>query len=243
MKPYYVHKYSAFDLIQIPTLKDNYSYIIKADKVIVIDPGEAQPIINICEELQLQPTHILNTHHHWDHTDGNLLLQQKFRCEILGSALDASRIPGLTKKLDSGPLQIGRVRGEILTSPGHTAGHVLFYVATESILFTGDVLFCGGCGRVFEGSMEEMYFSLQKIKALPPSTQIFCGHEYSLKNLDFADHIGIKTDILRAAWQNMIAQQQPIVPSTLSTEFEVNPFLRAQSPEEFSRLRLLKDKF
>jgi hydroxyacylglutathione hydrolase len=244
MKSHYVHQFEGFDLIQIPTLRDNYTYVIKTSSAVaVIDPGEAGKVVKTCEQLGLKPTHIINTHHHWDHTDGNLELKEKFSCEIWGPEGDAKKIKGLTRSLKEGPLVFGGEEIQVYTAPGHTMGHMLLHFPKQKVLFTGDVLFCGGCGRVFEGTHQEMFASLQKIKALPSDTLIFCGHEYSLKNLEFAEASGITVDSTREKWKTQISNGMPTVPSTLETELKINPFLRAESAAEFSKLREQKDKF
>jgi len=245
MESHYLHQFESFKIIQIPILKDNYAYILTNEKcTAVIDPGDATPIISKCKELNLWPTHILNTHHHWDHTNGNLGIKEEFGCEVWGPLSEADRIPGLSKGLTEGPIILGGLNGQVLSAPGHTKAHILLYFKLDQILFTGDVLFCGGCGRLFEGSANEMYISLQKIKALPAQTRIFCGHEYSLKNLEFAKSVGIKNlETTEIAWTRQREKNIPTVPSTLELELKINPFLLARSVEEFTQLRLLKDNF
>lgn len=244
MKSHYVHQFEGFDLIQIPTLQDNYTYIVKtASAIAIVDPGEAPKVIDLCEELGLKPTHIINTHHHWDHTDGNSELAKRYGCEIWGPEGDASKIKGLNRALTEGSLDFGGQAAQIYSAPGHTMGHLLLHFPKQKVLFTGDVLFCGGCGRVFEGTHKDMFNSLQKIKSLPKDTLVFCGHEYSLNNLKFAEASGIAVESVREEWQDQIANGVPTVPSTIETELKVNPFLRAQTVDEFSKLRLQKDRF
>lgn len=237
------HKFSQIEITQLPILKDNYAYILKINSTYtIIDPGEATPVINFLKRQNLRPRYIINTHHHWDHTDGNLEIQEEFECEIWGPGTE--RIPGKTKELFEGPFEIAGLKGIILNAPGHTLGHVIIYFPTQNILFTGDVLFCGGCGRIFEGSMSEMFTSLQKIKNLPHKTQIFCGHEYSLKNIEFGKTVGISNlEPLETEWKMKIKNKIPTVPTTLEVELKINPFLRAKDVDEFSRLRILKDNF
>lgn len=244
MKSHYVHHFDGFELFQIPTLKDNYTYLLKTSSAIaVIDPGESAKVVEVCDQLKLKPTHIINTHHHWDHTDGNLELKEEFGCEIWGPKGDAAKIKGITKSLDEGSLNFGGESVNVFSAPGHTMGHILLHFPKQKILFTGDVLFCGGCGRVFEGTHADMYASLQKIKSLPKETQIFCGHEYSLSNLNFAKAVGVEVSKIKGVWESQIQGGSPTVPSTLEVELEINPFLRASSLEEFSNLRSQKDRF
>ena len=172
----------------IPCLSDNFSYLIhdkESDKVLIVDPAEYKACDNVIKKYK-KLDFILNTHHHADHVDGNLELKKKYNSKILGFELDKDRIPGIDILLkENQKHKIGKLEFEVIFVPGHTKGHVAFFFFREKIVFTGDTLFSLGCGRVFEGTHEEMFNSLNKIKNLPPDTKIYCGHEYTKTNLNF----------------------------------------------------------
>ena len=169
----------------IKCLKDNYSYLITdSDRnCIVIDPSESDPIIKIIEKKKLNLKFILNTHHHFDHIGGNDELKKKYSSEIVGFVKDKDRIPGIDISVsDNEVWKSGNFEAKIIYIPGHTSGHIAFYFYKNEILFSGDTLFSLGCGRVFEGTHEDMYNSLSKFKSLPLSTKVYCGHEYTYNN-------------------------------------------------------------
>ena len=172
----------------IPCLSDNFSYLIQdkeSDKVSIVDPAEYKACDNVIKKYK-KLDFILNTHHHADHVDGNLELKKKYNSKILGFELDKDRIPGIDILLkEDQKHKIGELEFEVIFVPGHTKGHVAFFFFKEKIVFTGDTLFSLGCGRVFEGTHEEMFNSLNKIKKLPSDTKIYCGHEYTKSNLNF----------------------------------------------------------
>ena len=247
----------------IPSLSDNYSYLIyekKSNTISIVDPGEFEAcdkVINKYKKLDF----ILNTHHHADHVGANLELKKKYSSKILGSNLDKDRIPGIDILLkENQKHKIGNLEFEVIFVPGHTKGHIAFFFSKEKVAFTGDTLFSLGCGRIFEGTHNEMLNSLNKIKNLPPDTKIYCGHEYTKSNLNFClayDRNNtflkeIEIDILKKLKSN-----HPTIPSTLDQEIKTNIFLRCNDPEikytlglndsseveVFSKLRDLKDTF
>ena len=173
----------------IPCLQDNYSYLIidkTNNSACVIDPSEPGPIINFINKNNIKLEYILNTHHHFDHIGGNEELKKKFGSTILGFKEDSHRIPKIDILLEDN--QIWRAKNftaQIIHIPGHTSGHICFHFFNEKLAFTGDTLFSLGCGRIFEGTYEEMFRSLNKIKSLPMETKIYCGHEYTLNNSKF----------------------------------------------------------
>ena len=184
----------------IKCLKDNYSYLITdSDRnSIVIDPSEADPIIKIVEKKKLNLQFILNTHHHFDHIGGNDELKKKYSSEIVGFKKDKDRIPGIDISVsDNEVWKSGNFEAKIIYIPGHTSGHIAFYFYKNEILFSGDTLFSLGCGRVFEGTHEDMYNSLSKFKSLPPSTKVYCGHEYTVSNLKFAMKVEPENDFIK----------------------------------------------
>ena len=189
------------EVAPILCLSDNYAYIIydkNTKKVGVVDPSEATPIIKYLKKKQLKLDFILNTHHHLDHIGGNMELKKKYSAKVVGFEGDKHRIPGIDIALkDREKLIFGNSEVEILHIPGHTLGHICFFFINEKLAFTGDTLFSLGCGRIFEGTHEQMFKSLNKIKKLPGKTKIYCGHEYTLKNAEFCikhdnDNINLK---------------------------------------------------
>ena len=184
----------------IPCLSDNFSYLIhdiESDKVSIVDPGEYKACDNVIKKYK-KLDFILNTHHHADHVDGNLELKKKYNSKVLGFELDKDRIPGIDILLkENQKHKIGKLEFEVFFVPGHTKGHIAFFFFKEKIIFTGDTLFSLGCGRVFEGTHEEMFSSLNKIKKLPPDTKIYCGHEYTKSNLNFCLKYDSKNTFLK----------------------------------------------
>ncbi len=247
----------------IPCLSDNYSYLIhekKTNTISIVDPSEfgaCDKVISRYKKLDF----ILNTHHHVDHVGANLELKKKYNAKILGSNSDKDRIPGIDILLKENQKQrIGNLEFEVMFIPGHTKGHVAFFFEKEKTAFTGDTLFSLGCGRVFEGTHEEMFNSLNKIKNLPQETKIYCGHEYTNSNLNFCLAYDSKNPLLKEKQidiQKKINSNQPTIPVTLGQEIKTNIFLRCNDPEikhalglkdsseveVFSKLRELKDSF
>ena len=233
----------------IKCLRDNYSYlIIDADNnACVIDPGESKPIINFIEKKNIKLKFILNTHHHYDHIGGNLELKKKYGLKIIGYSEDKNRIDGIDILLKNNEIwRSGNFLSKIIHVPGHTSGHICFYFYNDQIIFTGDTLFSLGCGRVFEGTYEEMYNSLSTLKKLPNNTKIYCGHEYTYDNSLFCIEYDKKNNILKKKIidiKNKLKKNIPTVPTTIKDELACNIFLRAKTLEEFSKLRDLKDNF
>ena len=247
----------------IPCLSDNYSYLInekETNTISIVDPAEfsaCDKVISKYKKLDF----ILNTHHHADHVGANLELKKKYNSKILGSDSDKDRIPGIDIFLKEKQKQkIGNLEFEVIFVPGHTRGHIAFFFNKEKVAFTGDTLFSLGCGRVFEGTHEEMFNSLSKIKNLPLDTKIYCGHEYTKSNLNFCLAYDTKNTFLKEKKtdvQKKLNSNQPTIPSTLGEEINTNIFLRCDDPEikhalglqdsseveVFSKLRDLKDSF
>ena len=247
----------------ISCLSDNYSYLIhdeESNTVAIIDPSEFKPCDKIIKKYN-KLDFILNTHHHADHVNGNLELKKKYNSKILGFSQDKRRIPGIDILLEENQKQkIGNLEFEVIFIPGHTKGHIAFFFSKEKIAFTGDTLFSLGCGRVFEGTHEEMFYSLNKIKNLPPDTKIYCGHEYTKSNLDFCLAYDTQNTSLKEKAidiQKKLNSNLPTIPTILGQEIRTNIFLRCNDPEiklaldlkdsseveVFSKLRDLKDSF
>lgn len=216
----------------IPCLTDNYAYLLQSGAFCaVIDPAETAAVDKALDGTQL--THILNTHHHWDHTGGNRDLKEKYGAQVIGPESDRSRIPAIDSGVseDSGWVFDGHAVS-ILEVPAHTRGAVA-YVFGDSV-FTGDTLFALGCGRLFEGPAEMMLASLRKIAALPDETKVYCGHEYTLGNARFAMTLEPGNRALQervTEIESLRTAGKPTVPSTIALEKATNPFLRPHSPE------------
>jgi hydroxyacylglutathione hydrolase len=234
----------------IKCLKDNYSYLIideKTKSACVVDPSEAKPIINFIEKNKIYLKFILNTHHHYDHVGGNKDLKKKYNAKVIGFEGDKDRIPEIDICLkDRESWKSKNFEFKIFHIPGHTSGHICFNFFKEKLLFTGDTLFSLGCGRIFEGTYEQMFNSLELIKSFSLETKIYCGHEYTLKNSDFCsihDKENSKLNEKILLIKQKLNKGLPTIPSTLKEELETNIFLRCNSIENFSKLRDLKDNF
>ena len=188
-----------------------------------------------------------NTHHHYDHVGGNNDLKKKYKLNIVGFKYDKDRIPEMDILVEDNQTWTDQdFESKIIHIPGHTSGHICFYFEKEKIAFTGDTLFSLGCGRIFEGTYEQMFESLNKLKKLPKETKIFCGHEYTLKNSVFCkkyeeNNKNLKKKIIEI--ENKLKNNLPTIPSTIEEELACNIFLRAKNLEDFSKLRDLKDNF
>ena len=234
----------------IPCLQDNYSYLIideSNNSACVIDPSEAYPIITFVENNDIKLKYILNTHHHFDHIGGNKELKKKFGSTIAGFKEDSHRIPEIDILLEDN--QIWKAQNfiaKIIHIPGHTSGHICFHFFNEKLVFTGDTLFSLGCGKIFEGSYEQMFDSLNKIKSLPEETKVYCGHEYTLNNSKFCAKYDTENLNLKKKIKNInkkITNGLPTIPSTIKEELDCNIFLRTKDLKSFSKLRDLKDNF
>ena len=234
----------------IRCLQDNYSYLIIDEtnkNVCVIDPSEADPISNYIEKNNLNLKYILNTHHHYDHVGGNIILKKKYNSKIIGFIGDKNRIPEIDILVEDGQIwKENNFEAKIYHIPGHTSGHIAFHFFKEKKVFTGDTLFSLGCGRIFEGTYEQMFNSLNKIKALPKETKIYCGHEYTLQNSKFCLANDSKNPKLKEkvlSIEKKLKNHLPTMPTILSEELEYNIFLKAKDIVSFSKLRDLKDNF
>lgn len=232
----------------VPVLTDNYSYIAQSgNDVAVIDPGEPGPLEIRLAEMGVTPTLILNTHHHSDHIAGNRQLKRKYGCKVIGPMADIKRMPDLDEGVKEGhTIRLGDETLRVIETPGHTSGHICIYAESAHILFAGDTLFSMGCGRLIEGTAEQMWNSLEKIMALPDDTQIYCGHEYTLSNAKFCIAIEKNNADIQARLsevQKLTANGKPTIPTTLAQEKKTNVFLRTGKAASFTQLRMLKDNF
>jgi hydroxyacylglutathione hydrolase len=222
----------------VPCLSDNYAYLIHdpdEDFCAIVDPSEARPVKAALKARGWRLTHILNTHHHPDHTGGNAALKSEYGAKVVGPGKDRDRIPALDEGVEEGShFALGSHRACVLEIPAHTRAHIAFAFEADGAVFTGDTLFAMGCGRLFEGTPEMMWQSLSKLMTLADSTRVYCGHEYTLNNGRFALTLEPGNADLTARMQEverLRASDAPTIPSTIGLEKRTNPFLRPQSAE------------
>ena len=225
---------SQLEVLRLPCLSDNYGWLVhdpQSGETACIDTPETAPIMSALESRGWQLSAIWNTHHHFDHAGNNLEIKEKTGCKIFGPAGEADKIPGLDEAVDEGDvIHLGNHQAHVLNVGGHTLGHIAYHLADDARAFVGDSLFALGCGRVFEGTMAQMWASLEKLNALPDGTQIYCAHEYTAANAAFA----VTIDPDNAALQKRVeeiaslrAEGHPTVPTEIALERATNPFLRA----------------
>lgn len=235
----------------VPVLDDNYVFLLSCGReAVLVDPAVAEPLIARLEQRQLELVAVLQTHHHHDHIGGTPELLRRWpACRVVAAAADRSRIPFQTDSVaDGDQLSLLGVPITVLAVPGHTRAHVAYHLPASGDLFVGDTLFVAGCGRLFEGTPEQLWQALQRLSALPPSTRIWCAHEYSAANLRWALEQVPAADPLTTALRQRLHQVQqlrlqglPSVPSTVADERATNLFVRSRSPAELAELRRHKD--
>ncbi|OYX43354.1 MAG: hydroxyacylglutathione hydrolase [Rhodobacterales bacterium 32-67-9] len=252
------------DIVTVPCLKDNYAYLahdVATGATAVVDVPEASPILNALREHGWRASHILITHHHDDHIAGVKALAAATGARVIGAAADVHRLPPLDEAVAEGDIvRIGMDEGRVIDVSGHTLGHVAYHFPASKVVFTADSLMALGCGRVFEGTMPQMWRSLSKLAALPPDTLVCSGHEYTAANARFALTIEPQNAALISRAEAVEAARRdgrPTVPTLLSEELATNPFLRAGLPEVkralgmpdagdaevFAEIRSRKDRF
>lgn len=256
----YSQTHNGIEITTLAALGDNYVYLIRAgDEAAIVDPGDARPVMKHVRALRIRPATILVTHHHFDHTGGNQELKEEFGCAVVGPR--DRRVPALDKGVGEGEsVAIGATEWRVMLVPGHTRTHIAFHCQAIGVLLTGDFLFTGGCGRLFEGTAEDMWKSLQRIMELPDDTVIYCGHDYAQENLEFARTIEPENQNIPARLAEISRRRaagEPSVPSSLLLEKQTNPFLRAGEPSvkrilgmpdasdarAFAELRARKNRF
>lgn len=237
-------------VIDVKNALQNYIWLIEdcqTKEVIVVDPTEADLVKKYCDEHQLSLKQIWLTHWHKDHIGGVPELITEKNIPVYGPREELSHIPFLSHPLmHDDQFEFNGLKIEIIAVPGHTLGHIVYFIDELDTVFCGDTLFAMGCGRMFEGTPEQFYHSLNRLASLPPRTQVYCTHEYTLSNAQFALHIEPENRAIqqRAEEIRQLRERgETTLPSTIELELETNPFLRVDSAEEFARIRALKDNF
>jgi hydroxyacylglutathione hydrolase len=238
------------EVVRIPVLSDNYVWLARENtsgEVMVVDPAVAAAVLDKAAELGWKITHIWNTHWHPDHTGGNAEIKAATGCTITGPAAEFERIPTLDVQVREGDVvRFGETQATVMEVPAHTAGHIAFHFAKEAIAFVGDTLFAMGCGRLFEGTAEQMYANMQRLAALPDNTHVYCAHEYTQSNGRYALVAEPDNDALIARMAEVDAARargEPTVPTTIGLERATNPFMRAKDADQLAERRAAKDGF
>ena len=249
---------------QFPCFQDNYGYLVRDEAsgiVAAIDSPEPDKINDVLLAENWHLDIILNTHHHWDHAGGNLALKEKWNCEIIAPKGEADKIPGADRLVSENDIvAIGDTKALVFDTPGHTSGHIIYHFIDDGLAFVGDTIFALGCGRLFEGTPQEMWTSLSKIAAMPRETKLYCAHEYTEANAKFALSIEPDNQALVAHTEEIFAARLAghyTVPTSVAIERAVSPFLRADDPalaaalgmagadpvDVFAEVRRRKDNF
>lgn len=252
------------EIEQFMCRSDNFGVLLhdtESGQTALIDAPEEAPILAAVQRTGWTPTMILTTHHHADHVEANLALKKRFGLHIVGPTAEASKIPGIDDPVEEGAaIPFGSHRIYVISTPGHTAGHVSYYIPTVNLVFTADTLFALGCGRLFERPAAVMFDSLKKLAALPPETTVYCGHEYTQANARFALTVDPTNSALKeraAKIDRLRSEGKPTLPTTIGEEMATNPFLRWHDPairrnlgmenapdeEVFAEIRKRKDVF
>jgi hydroxyacylglutathione hydrolase len=240
----------SLEIVRVPVLSDNYVWLAheaESRETTVIDPAVAGPVLEAAAARGWTISQIWNTHWHPDHTGGNAEIKAATGCRVTGPAAEAARIPTLDREVREGDrVSLGPLEADVMEVPAHTAGHIAFHLPDEGLIFIGDTLFAMGCGRLFEGSAEQMHSNLKRLAALPADTLVYCAHEYTLSNGRFALTVEPDNAALAARMAEVEAARErgePTVPTTIALERATNPFMRAASVDEFARRRVGKDAF
>lgn len=238
------------EIVRIPALSDNYIWLVhepESGETMVVDPALAEPVLTEAAARGWRISQIWNTHWHPDHTGGNQAIKDATDCRITGPAAEAGRIPMLDRQVTEGDtVKLGRLEAAVMEVPAHTAGHIAYHLPSEELIFVGDTLFAMGCGRLFEGTADQMHTNLQRLAQLPSETQVYCAHEYTLSNARFAitvepDNEALAGRILEV--ERIRSAGEATVPTTIALERATNPFMRASSADELAARREAKDNF
>ncbi len=238
------------EIIRIPVLSDNYVWLVhepESGETMVVDPAVAEPVLAEAAKRGWIITQIWNTHWHPDHTGGNAAIKEATGCRITGPEAERERIPTLDTFVKEGDtVKLGDVVADVIDVPAHTAGHIAFYIPSAKVAFVGDTLFAMGCGRLFEGTAEQMYDNMRKLEALPDDTKIYCAHEYTQSNGEYAlvaepDNLALKERMAEVL--TLRSRGEATVPTTIGQERATNPFMRAASAAELGERRTAKDNF
>ncbi|MEJ6594528.1 hydroxyacylglutathione hydrolase [Parasphingorhabdus sp.] len=238
------------EIIRIPVLSDNYIWLVhepRSQETMVVDPAVAEPVLAEAAKRGWTITQIWNTHWHPDHTGGNAAIKEATGCQITGPEAERERIPTLDTLVNEGDtVKLGDVIANVIDVPAHTAGHIAFHIPSENVAFVGDTLFAMGCGRLFEGTAAQMYDNMRKLEALPDSTKIYCAHEYTQSNGEYAlvaepDNLALQERMAEVLV--MRERGEATVPTTIRLERATNPFMRADSVASLAARRLEKDNF
>lgn len=245
----------ALEIVRIPVLTDNYVWLVHEaafGETMVVDPSVAEPVLAEAEARGWRITQIWNTHWHPDHTGGNAAIKAAAKetggvCTVTGPAAEAARIPTLDVQVAEGDVvRLGDVEAVVIEIPAHTAGHIAYHLPGESAAFVGDTLFAMGCGRLFEGTAEQMFANMRKLEALPGETAVYCGHEYTQANGRYALAAEPMNQAIRARMTQVDAARgrgEATVPTTIGEERATNPFMRATTVEQLAERRAAKDVF
>jgi len=238
------------EIVRIPVLSDNYVWLVhepESRETMVVDPSVAEPVLAEAEARGWRIGQIWNTHWHPDHTGGNQAIKDATGCLVTGPAAEAARIPTLDVQVAEGDtVTLGGIVADVIEVPAHTAGHIAFHLPSQELIFVGDTLFAMGCGRLFEGTAEQMHSNLQRLAQLPPQTRVYCAHEYTLSNGRFALSVEPQNEQLvqrMAQVEAARAAGEATVPTTIALERATNPFLRVSSADELAARRQAKDNF
>ncbi|CUS44083.1 MAG: hydroxyacylglutathione hydrolase [Pseudomonadota bacterium] len=237
-------------IVRIPALSDNYIWLVHdpaSDETMVVDPAEAAPVLAEADRRGWKIGQIWNTHWHPDHTGGNAAIKEATGAVVSGPAAEAARIPTLDVELSEGDtVRLGDHVATVFETPGHTAGHIVFHLPGDAVIFTGDTLFAMGCGRLFEGDAAQMFANMQRLAALPPETTVYCAHEYTQSNGRFAlaaEPDNAATSERMTTVDAVRARGESTVPTSIADELATNPFLRATSAAQLAERRKAKDEF
>ncbi|SEN39006.1 hydroxyacylglutathione hydrolase [Sphingomonas gellani] len=238
------------EVVGVPVLSDNYAWLLfdpATQEAGVVDPGEAEPVLAAANARGWHLGQVWVTHWHQDHVGGVEQIRRTTGALVTGPKAEADKIAALDALVDEGDvIRLASHTAQVMRVPGHTQGHVAFHFAEDSALFTGDTLFAMGCGRLFEGTPADMWGNMQRYRAMPGETMVYCGHEYTQSNARFARHVDPDNTALEERAMHVDAARangKPTVPFTLEEELATNPFLRAGSAEQLGKLRADKDAF